>query len=800
MAYNEAETRFYLIDPVLREKGYDEQWKLKLETPAPVEPIGNKGRRRSGGGRTDYLLCVQPGNLPKALPVGVIEAKAEAADPLQGMQQAKGYADCKRFAVQYVFATNGHRYGEFDLGTQIPDGPFPFPDFPSHHDLTVRYAKDKGIDITQPGAALLFMADSQAWSRSRYYQDAAIRAAFEKILRCEQSNETARVLLSLATGAGKTVIAANLLWRMHEAGRLTKPALFLCDRDELREQAYDKIAKAFPKGSVRLVKAERGENAAKNAKVHIATYQTLGLDDDEESYASFLTQHYPENSFSVIIIDECHRSAWGRWSEVLKRNPQAIHLGLTATPRQLRESNHQTDEDADITANNLAYFGEPVYEYTLIQAQEDGYLAACEIVRLKASIDWKTFTREQVLAMRPIDARTGRPMLPENLKAQYTAPNFDDDLLIPARINAMCADLFAQLCAHGGPEQKVIIFCTRDMHADRVQMQMQKLYAQWCKENNQTPKDKYAFKCTATGGGDLIETMRGSGERCFIACTVDLLATGVDIERLNAVVFFRFVESPIAFYQMVGRGTRIDEPTQKYKFWLYDYTGVTDLFGTDFITSPTKPRQKKADDEPTGGDDEGGDDDPLPLPEMKYGQRVIVDGRGHFILQRRDGRDVPVPVEEYRREMIARVVAEAHTLAEFRGLWVESAKRRQLIDHLLGAQYSPEVLRDLMGLRECDHFDLFAHFGYRERALKRGERATAYLQSHAPWFASVHEKTATVLRGIGHQFALGGTEELESSSLWDVDEIKRAGGLAALRPLGKPADVMREAKMRLFGV
>jgi type I restriction enzyme R subunit len=353
VAYNEAETRFYLIDPVLRDKGYNDHRWLKLETPAPVEPIGNKGRRRSGGGRTDYLLCVQPGNVPKPLPVGVIEAKAETEDPLKGMQQAKGYADCKRFEVQYVFATNGHLYGEFDLGTQIPDGPFPFPEFPSHDDLTVRYTSDKGIDIAQPDATLLFMLDSPAWSKPRYYQDAAIRAAFEKILRCEQTNETARVLLSLATGAGKTVIAANLLWRMHEAERLSKPALFLCDRDELREQAYDKIAKAFPKGSVRIVKAERGENVARNAKVHIATYQTLGLDDTEENYASFLTQHYPENSFSVIIIDECHRSAWGRWSEVLKRNAEAVHIGLTATPRQLRESDQQTDEDADITANNL---------------------------------------------------------------------------------------------------------------------------------------------------------------------------------------------------------------------------------------------------------------------------------------------------------------------------------------------------------------------------------------------------------------------------------------------------------------
>lgn len=802
MTYNEAETRFYLIDPILRNKGYDEHWKLRLETPAPVEPIGNKGRRRLGGGRTDYLLCVHAGDMPKPLPVGVIEAKAETEDPLKGMQQAKGYADCTRFDVQYCFSTNGHRYGEFDKTRQMPDGPFPFPDFPSHDELTARYAKDKGIDLTQPEAALLFMADSAAYSKPRYYQDAAIRAAFEKILLSEQRGEAARVLLSLATGAGKTVIAANLLWRMHEAGRLTKPALFLCDRDELRGQAYDKIAKAFPKGTVRIVKTERGQNAAKNAKVHIATYQTLGLDDDDDGYASFLTQHYPPDSFSVIIIDECHRSAWGRWSEVLKRNPSAIQIGLTATPRQLREDQCQTVEDAAITRDNLNYFGEPVYEYTLIQAQEDGYLAACEIVRMKPSIDWRTFTREEVLAARPIDARTGRPVQADDLKANYEARHFDNELLIPARINAMCADLFARLCEHGGPEQKVIIFCTRDLHADRVALAMQKLYAQWCQEKGVVPKDHYAFKCTAEGGSDLIETMRGSGERCFIACTVDLLATGVDIERLNAVVFFRYLESSITFYQMVGRGTRIDEPTQKYKFWLYDYTGVTELFGTDFITAPVKPRKKKSSDDEGGdsGGDDGGDDDPLPLPEMIAGQAVSITPQGRFILQRREGRDVPIPVEEYRQEMIRRVVAEATTLDEFRRLWVETQKRRQLIEHLLGQQYSPEVVRELVGLRECDNFDLFAHYGYRERALKRWEREREYLTIHAPWFDGVDANAAEVLRGLGHQFGAGGTEALESELLWQVPEIARAGGLAALRKLGKPPDVMREAKMRLFGV
>lgn len=402
-----------------------------------------------------------------------------------------------------------------------------------------------------------------------------------------------------------------------------------------------------------------------------------------------------------------------------------------------------------------------------------------------------------------MDARTGKYLFPEDLKAQYAAKDFDHDIMLPERIDTMCADLFKRLCEHGGPEQKVIIFCTRDLHADRVAVQMQRLYAAWCKEKGQTPKDRYAFKCTAEGGSDLIEPMRGSGERCFIACTVDLLATGVDIERLNAVVFFRYLESSILFYQMVGRGTRIHEETQKYKFWLYDYTGVTDLFGTDFITAPLKPYKKK--DGPGGGD--GPDDPPeppLPLPEIRTGRDGTVVMQGRYILQERlvDGvrREVPVPLDEYRQEMVARVLREAATLHDFRGLWVEAQKRRKLIDHLLGERYSPDTVRELTGLAECDHFDLFAHYGYREKALKRPEREAAYLSAQAPWFAAVDDKAAIVLKGIGHQFGRGGTDALESEYLWEMPDIRRAGGLAALRPLGKPVDVLREAKMRLFGV
>lgn len=802
---NEQETRYHLIDPVLRTKGYDDITKLKCETPAPVEPTGPKGRRKKGAGRTDYLLCVKAGTMPKPLPVAVLEAKREDEDPLKGMQQAKTYSECKRFEVKYVFASNGHLYGEFDHFTKLQAGTFPLKDFLTHGDLTARYAKDMGIDLNTPEAKMLFMPDSPPWNRYRYYQDAAIRAAFEKIILAIQNGEDPRVLLSLATGAGKTIIATNLLWRLNEAGQLPKPALFICDRDELRSQAHEKLSAAFG-DNVRIVKTEKGENAAKNARIHIATYQTLGLDDEtpDDKVASFLTEHYPEDAFSIIIIDECHRSAWGKWSEVLKRNAKAIHLGLTATPRKLITKKELPPEEMEISANNFNYFGEPVYEYSLAQAQEDGYLAACEIVKRKADIDKRVFTKQEILDAKVTNIKTGQPLTEADLKKdEYTGKDFDDEIFIEMRTPAMCTDLFQQLIANGGPEQKAIIFCNREIHADRVVMYMNNLYAKWCKENNQPIKDDYAFKCMGgpNGGADKIEPMRGSGQRAFIACTVDLLEAGVDIERLNAVVFFRYLKSAIKFYQMVGRGTRIHEETEKYKFWLYDYTGVTDLFGTEFISRPRKPKEGGSG---TGGgyggdDDDGGDEFTPNIGEVK-GHDVIILPEGRYILGSRDGKEIRIPIDEYRNEIIQRVLREAHNLADFKQLWIETQKRRSLIDHILEANFSPEVIQEIDKMSEYDLFDFFGHVGYKAKALKRTERGLLYIDENKKWFDGIDKNAATVLKAFGYQFTLDGTEALETPALWQVPEIKIAGGINALKALGAPNDVIKEAKGRLFSV
>ena len=222
------------------------------------------------------------------------------------------------------------------------------------------------------------------------------------------------------------------------------------------------------------------------------------------------------------------------------------------------------------------------------------------------------------------------------------------------------------------------------------------------------------------------------------------------------------------------------------------------MFGTDFITKPPRPGGGgRGDGGDSGGDAGDGGDGPA-VGEIG-GQRVIVNPQGRFILQRRDGRDTPVPVDEYRREVIQRVLSEANNLDDFRALWIETQKRRNLIDHLLGDNFSPEVIREVDQMTDFDLYDFFGHHGYHARALRRPERGNLFISSHRPWFDSMDTKAAIVLKGLGHQFAAGGTDALETPALWEVPEMKLAGGLDALRVLGKPTDVMRDAKARLFG-
>jgi type I restriction enzyme R subunit len=583
----------------------------------------------------------------------------------------------------------------------------------------------------------------------------------------------------------------NLLKRIADAGQL-KRALFVCDRDELRTQGLGAFHNVFGSEAAEVYKEADGKNHARNARIHVGTYQTLNV-DTEEADANFLTTYYPVNYFSHVIIDECHRSAWGKWSQVLTRNPDAIQIGLTATPRQLEinEKTKEAEADAQVTADNLRYFGEPVYEYDMSQGIEDGYLAACEIQKGRVNLDATGITIDDIMARNPVDSVTGQSVTRDQIQALYDKTQYEDRILLPDRVLAMCQDLFNYLLQTGGPEQKTIIFCVRDRHADDVATTMNNLYADWCAKNAKQRLDYYAFKCTTSvGGSDYIADLRGGSRHHFIATTVDLLTTGVDVPVVQNIVFFKYVRSPIAFYQMVGRGTRIDAATNKLMFRVYDYTNATRLFGEEFITKFTQKTTRER---------TGGETDEPPEPSIVVeGFDVTVTDAGKYIVTQVDGKAMPVTVEEYKARLAAKLVEEAPTLDVFRSRWLMPRERRAMLGRLPDAGRSALLVRSLEKMLDFDLYDVLAELGYGLAPKSRTERANSFHYKHAAWLLKLPKVTSATLKALASQFARAGTDGLESPQIFQTPEVVKAGGLAALKQLGKPADILRDTKERIF--
>lgn len=783
---NEADTRAKLIDPALYARGWKEDNIKREETAGAVEMHDGKARRRSRG-RMDYTLRVKVNADSQPVAVALIEAKAENLPPDHGLEQGKVYRACKRVNVPFVIATNGHLFVLYDNFSCTTSKPRPMTEFPTPEELRAAYEKGMGFSLEAEAAKPLLTRYSGGEATRRYYQDAAIRAVFEKIARGDN-----RALLALATGSGKTFIAVNLLRRIADAGQLRK-ALFICDRDELRNQGLGAFQNVFGADAADV----SGKNPQKNARILIATYQTLDIDSDD-SDANFLTANYPENYFSHIILDECHRSAWGKWSLVLKRNPNAVQIGLTATPRQLTGIDwEESPEDKQITADNIHYFGEPVYEYDMAQGMEDGYLAACEVIQRNIFLDHKPQPEEQTGVRQPdlkqkqvTNALTGEQLDYRKLAKRYDAGSFEKQLQMPDRVENMCKDLFNLLLRTGGPEQKTIIFCASDSHADKVAIEMGNLYAGWCASTGAAPLRPYAFKCTsASSGNDQLPDLRGSSRSYFIATTVDLLSTGVDVPVVENIVFFKYVRSPIAFYQMVGRGTRLNPPTGKLMFRVYDYTNASRLFGQEFLSRFSEsPEPGEVTATPK----------PFTPPIQVDGFDVTITEAGHSILTMVDGQAMPVTVEEYKQRLTRRLIEKAPTLDSFRALWVDPETRGELLASLPDGVRSALLVRSLGQMDAYDLYDILGEMGYGLAPRTRLERAAAFTYKQAEWLKDMPVKTAETLRALALQFGRAGTEVLENLHIFETPEVKRAGGLDSLRALGRPADILRETKMRLF--
>ena len=789
MPYNESDTRAKLIDPAIHGCGWTEDLIRREETAGAVEIIEGRPRRRARG-RVDYVLRIKANLEAQPVAVALIEAKAENLPPDHGLEQVKTYGSAKRMNVPFVFSSNGHMFVEYDIFTGQTSSPKPLAQFPSPQELRARYEKAKGFSLDSPTAKPLLTRYVGGEATRRYYQDAAIRAVLEKLAAGEK-----RALLSLATGAGKTFIAVNLLKRIADAGMLRR-ALFVCDRDELRSQGLAAFQAVFGGDAAEVGREAGGLNKARNARIHVATYQTLDVDSDEAD-ANFLVREYPVDHFSHIIIDECHRSAWGKWSQVLTRNPGAVQIGLTATPRaiEVTEKSREAIADAQISADNKRHFGDPVYEYDLSQGIEDGYLAACEIHRFDIFHDNKNVnereagvTRADLKGKKLTDANTGAPVSADSADDRYDAPDIEERLLMPERVAAMTKNLFDRLLETGGPEQKTIVFCARDRHAQAVATTMNNLYAKWCAEKGRPRADPYAFKCTAaSGGSDFLPDLRAASRHHFIATTVDLLTTGVDVPAVRNIVFFKYVRSPISFYQMVGRGTRLDAPSGKLMFRIWDYTDATRLFGKEFRTKLRHPAIS------------GGDGPPPPPPPIQVeGFDVRVSDAGRYIVTMVDGKAVPITVEEYRERLAARLTEEAPTLDRFRSTWINPAARRDLLGRLPDAGRSPLLVRALADMQDFDLYDVLADLAYGMLPRTRSDRADAFNYKNDKWLDSLPSPAAATVRAIASQFARGGTDGLENPKVFEVPEVSRVGGLDALKSIGKPADVLRETKERMF--
>lgn len=838
MNRNEAQTRFDLIDPKLRD---ERGWKhptgafraiVVEERDAAIEIIDGKARRRATKPK-DYVLYWDCTGGTEPRPLAIVEAKREGLPPDYGLEQGKNYRKGKLRHVPVVLSTNGHLFVRYDEKTGLTSDPEPLANFPRPEDLCAEQTAFLGFAPSDPSSKSWTTPAGLGTLSLRYYQDAALRATLQKVVVSEQISKAPRVLLALATGAGKTKLAAAILKHLDAAGHLTR-ALFVCDRAPLRTAAIGDMQTLFGTNAA-VVSTGKPQH---NAKVLVATYHTLGFKPDTEEpetpseepdskypanhkpadappqaapppTGSFFTENYPENYFDVIVIDECHRSAWGEWKIILDRNPKALHLGLTATPRKLKvpevadaDTAARIATDLRLVADNHRYFGEPVYSYDYLDGVEDGYLAPCQIKTFDLFHDGRTdperlrgVMRADVTNKKITHALTGQELGPDVVGEQNAPSRIDASIILPERVKVFAAHFLAQLLAScdGDPHQKTIIFCQSDLHARRVATELNNVYAQWCAANNRKRARNFAFQCTAsTEGKELIPDFRGKQSSHFIATTVDLLSTGVDVPCVRHIVFFRYLQSPILFSQMVGRGTRIDESTGKLMFTIWDYTGATALFGQDFETPPPPPG--------------GGEPPPLPPPGpggpppvQVRTTRIDIQNTGDFQVLNLDGRPTRVTADHYRALLTEKLAALSPDLADFRARWIDHSSRTELLAALEAQGLCVDRLPAIARQADYDLFDLLAALVYDIDPQTRAARANRFLD-HAPdWLVQLPQPTADVVRRIVKQFEAGGTPALETSELFrQVDPTGSTNVISLLKQAGDPAEVIRRIKEGLF--
>ncbi|MHC1565261.1 MAG: EcoAI/FtnUII family type I restriction enzme subunit R, partial [Candidatus Syntropharchaeales archaeon] len=442
----EADTCRKYVVPKLYGAGWvDEQInEQKTFTDGRIVVIGNEVRRKRPK-RADYILKIS-----NNFPIAVVEAKAAYKDPGDGLQQAKEYAEI--LGLKFAYSTNGHGIIEHDYITGIEKH---LDDFPSPQELWSRLKKSENID-DQIEKGLLQPLFNLPDKKPRYYQEIAVNRAIKAVLQGKK-----RILLTLATGTGKTYIAFQIIWKLwnsrwNRVGEHRKPkVLYLADRNVLIDDPKDKTFSILGDARHKI----QGE-AVKSREIYFSTYQAIAKDERRPG----IYREYAPDFFDLIIVDECHRGSArddSNWRDILEYFRPAVQIGMTATP--LRDDNRDT----------YRYFGDPIYIYSLKQGIEDGFLAPYKVQRIVTSVDatgWRPRTGE-------VD-RYGRE-IPDG---EYGTKDFERILSFKARTEAVAKHLTEYL-KNADRFAKTIVFCVDQEHAEQMRMALNNLNAEIVKED-----------------------------------------------------------------------------------------------------------------------------------------------------------------------------------------------------------------------------------------------------------------------------------------------------------------------------
>jgi len=756
---NEAETRAELIDPALAAAGWGAEGSvIRREHRITMGRLQGAGQRARPD-IADYVL------LHRNHKLAVIEAKRRDLPATEGLGQAKAYAE--KLQTRFAYATNGIGLYQVDRATGAEGE---IAAWPTPEELFAR-AYPAPNPWRDRFAAVPFEEKGGTW-QVRYYQDTAIDRVLEAI-----AGGRDRILLTLATGTGKTAIAFQLAWKLfHSRWNLkdwrtgTEPSrrpriLFLADRNILADQAYNAFS-AFPEDAlVRIAPdAIRKRGAVpKNGNIFFTIFQTFMTGTDAAGQPAPNFGGYPADFFDLIIIDECHRGGAndeGNWRGILEYFSPAVQLGLTATPK--RTTN----------ADTYAYFGDPVFVYSLKDGINDGFLTPFKLRQIATTLDDYVYVPDDDVVEGEIEE--GR---------RYTESDFNRIITIREREAYRVQLLMAEI----DQRQKTIVFCATQDHAAAVRDLINQI-----KTN---PDPDYCVRVAARDGalGERYLRTFQDNEKTIptILTTSQKLSTGVDARNIRNIVLMRPVGSMIEFKQIIGRGTRLFEGKDFFTILdfvkAYEHFNDPDWDGEPVDPVPPVPRPPDVDGEPAPPPEPSVPPDPA-APR----QRIVVklaDGKARAIRSMAatsywspDGR--PISAAQFIERLYGELPALFQDEDALRALWGRPDTRRALLDRLAERGFGAAQLREIGAMIEAEHSDLYdvlAYIGFAIAPITREARAGARRDAA---LAPYDPRLQAFLDFVLAQYVATGVEELDGDKLPKLLELKYRSVRDATAELG----------------